>query len=1345
MSEANQSEGPERRGLLRLVTLGDASLQRVSREGEQEELLGSGKPFAVLVYLAATPGRSATRDHLIDLLWRNLDLDSARHALRQALWYLRNRLGAEVIRSRDDAVRLSVPMEFDRDRFMEAIEAEDYPRAVELYGGEFLPMFAAPGGADFEKWADMERYRLKTHFLRAAQILVRERLSEGAFEDAKAVAVRARDADPRNQNTWRLVLESHLAAGDQARARIEAHALRETLDEANLEPEPSLSDLLEAAEAGRQSRGGSEHTTRLKPELIGREQEFAAVLSTWRNARSGAGAHLHVSGAAGLGKSRLLAELDDRLKVMGVETIRLRAHPGERELDYALASDLAATLADLPGAEDISEGAARALVALNPGLTERYPVEPDESEGDEALRRRGIATEALLAAVTGREPLALLIDDLHWTDSSSRQVLVSLLERISDAAALIVTTARPVPERLRLEVQGTERLELAPLSEEELRRLLASLGSLPESEWADRFPNDLHRATDGSPLLALETLRLALDEGWLSLTRDRWECPEPERLRGELAEGRALQRRVERLPASEFETLLLLCVAGRPLAGPIFATALEVGSEETSGQLQRLEVAGLAARAADAWTIAHDEIAAAVVEGADEDELLAAHDSLGRAMAAEAEGEPKALLRAGRHLATADAHETHERVFARWVRAVRERGDRRGAQELAAEFSDASTSAERAQHLVRSLPTRLRWRLTGLRVAAVLLLVASMTIAGLYLRAEPPPSDATLYLFRPSPDGTVSGYELPLRHSDLGEGVAIDVRTAANPLPRLAELETRHPVLSDPSGQRWVYVRTVPDSGAWDVFLVDGDDPHRRLTRAAGDDVPYSWSPDGRFITLSTSRWGRYGWHDVAVLDVETGDVRRLSKGPADEHSPWWSPDGTRIAFRRIPSDAETRATGDAQWKLCWISVDGTAERCLDPPGSRFRLLGWHGADAVLVLIKDDDGRASLRRIELESGDVTVLDPDARKAVASPDGRWIASLRSRSGRPSRWHLFRTDRPRRSITLTGTGALGVSQITWGYATNGVGGLEKVEIEAPDTVPRGVPIGLRAEGFDRTGDPVPLAVLKWEVLGGARAEVDPDDGMLQPVGLGTVEVAASAGGWRADTARIVVVDPGAKTVFRESWDGELSERWVPFGVPRPELDRDSLLGSTLWVRGDGTFHSGVYSRSEFDAARGLGLEATVSTRRTAPASQLLNVALKAWENAEALKAWDHRTGNPPSRGATCSVRFPGGGGMHTSRLLSVRGGQVDVGRDLGSGSPYRLRVQVFPDRTCGVALDGDPVARVPLAEGALATNYRIVFAGKSVDTRMLVSDVEAWEGVPGEIDWSELEGGAVAAKR
>jgi len=147
---------------LTLTTLGGWSFSYASPSQALTPVLGPSKPLALLVYLSTMPGHAARREHLADLLWADLSSEAARHALRQTLWALRRRTVTEIVRSNGDEIVLHSQVDSDRDAFLAAVETQDHNRAVALYYGDFLPGFAAPGGAEFERWADVERFRLRS-------------------------------------------------------------------------------------------------------------------------------------------------------------------------------------------------------------------------------------------------------------------------------------------------------------------------------------------------------------------------------------------------------------------------------------------------------------------------------------------------------------------------------------------------------------------------------------------------------------------------------------------------------------------------------------------------------------------------------------------------------------------------------------------------------------------------------------------------------------------------------------------------------------------------------------------------------------------------------------------------------------------------------------------------------------------------------------------------------------------------------------------------------------------------------------------------------------------------------
>src|SRR2546428_216221 len=116
------------------------------------------KHVALLVYLARSPRKSRTREHLIGLLWSDRDERQARHSLSEALRVLRRALGEEGVVADVDQVRLAPDaVALDCDRFTELCQRGEWIAAAALVDGEFLEGLAIPEANDFENWLAAER------------------------------------------------------------------------------------------------------------------------------------------------------------------------------------------------------------------------------------------------------------------------------------------------------------------------------------------------------------------------------------------------------------------------------------------------------------------------------------------------------------------------------------------------------------------------------------------------------------------------------------------------------------------------------------------------------------------------------------------------------------------------------------------------------------------------------------------------------------------------------------------------------------------------------------------------------------------------------------------------------------------------------------------------------------------------------------------------------------------------------------------------------------------------------------------------------------------------------------
>src|SRR5216117_1720994 len=128
------------------------------------------KHVALLVYLARSPRRRRTREHLVGLLWSDRDEKQARHSLSEALRVFRRVLGDDQVQADVDQVGLAADSVWlDCDRFEELCTRGDWTAASALVDGDFLEGLAIPEASDFENWLAAERLMWRTRALEALE------------------------------------------------------------------------------------------------------------------------------------------------------------------------------------------------------------------------------------------------------------------------------------------------------------------------------------------------------------------------------------------------------------------------------------------------------------------------------------------------------------------------------------------------------------------------------------------------------------------------------------------------------------------------------------------------------------------------------------------------------------------------------------------------------------------------------------------------------------------------------------------------------------------------------------------------------------------------------------------------------------------------------------------------------------------------------------------------------------------------------------------------------------------------------------------------------------------------
>src|SRR5256884_8576545 len=188
------------------------------------------KHLALLVYLARSPRKSRTREHLVGLLGSDRDEKQARHSLSEALRVLRQVLGDAAVQADVDQVRLAADgVTLDCDRFAALAERGEWDAAAALVEGEFLEGLALPGENGFETWLGAERALWRARGLDALVQCAEAQLARGETAAATRAALGAVGLDPTSEPAARAAMRALALARDRAAALPAAPGLARAL------------------------------------------------------------------------------------------------------------------------------------------------------------------------------------------------------------------------------------------------------------------------------------------------------------------------------------------------------------------------------------------------------------------------------------------------------------------------------------------------------------------------------------------------------------------------------------------------------------------------------------------------------------------------------------------------------------------------------------------------------------------------------------------------------------------------------------------------------------------------------------------------------------------------------------------------------------------------------------------------------------------------------------------------------------------------------------------------------------------------------------------------------------
>ena len=380
--------------------------------------------------------------------------------------------------------------------------------------------------------------------------------------------------------------------------------------------------------------------------FVGRTEELASLRRWLDEAVAGSPCAVAVIGESGAGRNALLNQLGPEVRLRGGSLVTARARIGAARAPYGIWTQVLQALRRLP---DAPERAWKELTQLDPGISTST-----ENRAGSKYKLLEELSEYIRLAARSR-PLVLVLDQMHWVDQASWDVLDHLLTQLERERVFIGLTVseQPAQSEIAERRRSLQRIEcyhevrLSRLTRDEVKRWVEA--AMHRQEVGRELLAYIYRHTEGNPLAISQLLRCMVEEGSIRHSRKQWEWSPPSELQLPAGVEALLARRLGRLSPATREVLSIAAVIGREFD-------VEVLTRADGGDDARVRAAVSEAlkgdflqpnfeRGGGGHAFSHWKIAEALVNLMSSDDQVSAHGKVARAL----EGRPNSAALTALH------------------------------------------------------------------------------------------------------------------------------------------------------------------------------------------------------------------------------------------------------------------------------------------------------------------------------------------------------------------------------------------------------------------------------------------------------------------------------------------------------------------------------------------------------------------------------------------------------------------------------------------------------------------------------------------------------------------------